>query len=55
MFLGVREEGVIVAVEDEGRALTVATEHDSALRFALNATGQFVTADRSARLVWPEG
>jgi hypothetical protein len=50
VYLGVTEPGVIAAVEDEGRTLDVETLAGDRLRFRLNATGWFVTADRSARL-----
>jgi hypothetical protein len=50
LYLGVRESGVIAAVEDEGRSLEVETLAGDRLRFRLNATGWFVTADRAARL-----
>jgi hypothetical protein len=50
VYLGVTEPGVIAAVEDEGRMLDVETLAGERLRFRLNATGWFVTADRSARL-----
>lgn len=50
VYLGVREPGVIAAVSDEGRTLDVETLAGERLRFRLNATGWFVTADRAARL-----
>jgi hypothetical protein len=50
VYLGVTEPGVIAAVEDGGRTLDVETLAGDRLRFRLNATGWFVTADRSARL-----
>jgi hypothetical protein len=50
VYLGVTEPGVIAVVEDEGRTLDVETLAGERLRFRLNATGWFVTADRSARL-----
>jgi hypothetical protein len=50
VYLGVTESGVIVTVEDGGRTLEVETLGGERLRFRLNATGWFVTADRSARL-----
>lgn len=50
VYLGGNEPGVIAAVEDEGRTLDVETLAGERLRFRLNATGWFVTADRSARL-----
>jgi hypothetical protein len=50
VFLGTTEPGVITAVSDAGRAVEVATLAGDRLSFRLNATGWFVTADRSARL-----
>ena len=50
VFLGVTEPGVIAAVFDDGRTVDVETLGGELLRFRLNATGWFVTADRSARL-----
>jgi hypothetical protein len=50
VYLGVTEPAVIAAVEDDGRTLDVETLAGERLRFRLNATGWFVTADRSARL-----
>ncbi len=50
VYLGVTESGVIATVEDGGRTLEVETLAGERLRFRLNATGWFVTADRSARL-----
>jgi hypothetical protein len=50
VYLGVTEPAVIAAIEDEGRTLEVETLAGERLRFRLNATGWFVTADRSARL-----
>jgi hypothetical protein len=50
VYLGVSEAGVIAAIEDAGRTLDVETLSGDRLRFRLNATGWFVTADRSARL-----
>ena len=50
VYLGVTEPGVIATVEDGGRTLEVETLAGERLRFGLNATGWFVTADRSARL-----
>jgi hypothetical protein len=52
VYLGVTEPGVIAAVLDGGRALEVETLAGERLHFRLNATGWFVTADRSARLQW---
>ena len=51
VYLNARERGVVEAVEDAGRTLLVVTEEAQLLRFALSATGAFVTADRSARLL----
>ena len=50
VYLGTTELGVIAEVRDEGRTLDVETLGGEQLRFRLNATGWFVTADRSARL-----
>jgi hypothetical protein len=50
VYLGTTEPGVIAQVHDEGRTLDVETLRGELLRFRLNATGWFVTADRSARL-----
>ena len=50
VYLGVTEPGVIAEVHDEGRTVDVETLSGERLRFRLNATGWFVTADRSARL-----
>jgi hypothetical protein len=50
VYLGVTEAGVIAAVEDGGHTLDVETLSGDRLRFRLNATGWFVTADRAARL-----
>ena len=50
VYLGATESGVIAAVEDDGRTLDVQTLAGEHLRFRLNATGWFITADRSARL-----
>jgi hypothetical protein len=50
VYLGVTEPAVIAAVQDDGRTLDVETLAGERLRFRLNATGWFVTADRSARL-----
>lgn len=50
VYLGTTEPGVIAQVHDEGRTLDVETLRGELLHFRLNATGWFVTADRSARL-----
>ena len=50
VYLGTTDLGVIAEVRDEGRTLDVETLGGEQLRFRLNATGWFVTADRSARL-----
>jgi hypothetical protein len=52
VYLGANEPGVITAVEDEGRAIEVETLGGERVRLRLNATGWFVSADRSARLQW---
>lgn len=51
VYLGAREAAVVEVVEDGGRSLTVVTASDEVLRFRLGASGDFLTADRSARLV----
>jgi hypothetical protein len=51
VYLAAREAGVIELVEDEGRAVTVVTSDGEVLRFGLAASGHFVTADGSARLL----
>jgi hypothetical protein len=55
VYLGTTETGVIAQVHDEGRALDVETLGGELLHFRLNATGWFVTADRSARLQLASG
>jgi hypothetical protein len=50
VYLGVTESGVIAGVFDDGRTVDVETLAGERLRFRLNATGWFVTADRAARL-----
>ena len=50
VYLGVTEPAVIAAVHDEGRTVDVETLAGDRLRLRLNASGWFVTADRSARL-----
>jgi hypothetical protein len=50
IYLGAREAAVIAAVADEGRTVDVETLSGDRLRLRLNASGWFVTADRSARL-----
>ena len=50
VYLGVTEPGVIAGLHDDGRTVDVETLSGEQLRFRLNATGWFVTADRSARL-----
>jgi hypothetical protein len=50
VYLGTTESAVIAAVTDDGRTVDVETLSGDSLRFRLNATGWFVTADRSARL-----
>lgn len=50
VYLAVTEAGVIAAVEDAGHTLEVEALSGERLRFRLNATGWFVTADRAARL-----
>ena len=50
IYLGATEAAVIAAVADEGRTVDVETLSGDRLRLRLNASGWFVTADRSARL-----
>jgi hypothetical protein len=50
IYLGMTEAAVIAAVADEGRTVDVETLAGDRLRLRLNASGWFVTADRSARL-----
>jgi hypothetical protein len=52
VYLGTTEPGVIAAVADEGRTIEVETLAGERLQLRLNATGWFVSADRSARLQW---
>jgi len=52
IYLNAREAAVVESVEDGGQALTVVTEEAEVLRFRLTATGSFVTADHSARLLF---
>lgn len=52
VYLGTTEPAVIAGVEDGGRAVEVETLAGERVRLRLNATGWFVSADRSARLLW---
>jgi hypothetical protein len=52
VYLGTTEPAVISAVSDEGRAIEVQTLGGERIQLRLNATGWFVSADRSARLQW---
>ena len=52
LYLNARESAVVEAVDDGGRQVTVVTEEAAVLRFRLTATGSFVTADHTARLVF---
>ena len=52
IYLNAREAAVVESVEDGGQALTVVTEEAAVLRFRLTATGSFVTADHTARLLF---
>jgi hypothetical protein len=52
VYLGTTEPAVIVAVSEGGRAIEVETLAGERLQLRLNATGWFVSADRSARLQW---
>lgn len=50
LYLAATEEGVVVRLEEGGRAVDVVTEHGQTLRFQLMASAHYVTQDRSARL-----
>jgi hypothetical protein len=50
LYLAATEEGVVVRVEDGGRAVVVVTEQGETLRFLLMASAHYVTQDRAARL-----
>jgi predicted MarR family transcription regulator len=50
-YLNARESAVVEAVEDGGRALVVVTEHAEVVRLRLAASGWYVSADRSARVL----
>lgn len=52
VYLGTTEIAVIAAVSDDGRAIEVETLAGDRIQLRLNATGWFVSADRSARLQW---
>jgi hypothetical protein len=52
VYLSARETGVVEAVEDGGATAVVVTEHGELLRFHLGATGTFVTADHTCRLLF---
>jgi hypothetical protein len=52
VYLSTREAAVVELVEDGGRALTVVTEEAAVMRFRLTATGSFVSADHTARVVF---
>ena len=51
-YLGSHEPAVITAVADDGRSVEVETLAGDRLWLRLNATGWYVSADRSARLQW---
>lgn len=51
-YLGSNEPAVITAVDDDGRAVQVQTLAGDRVWLRLNATGWYVSADRSARLQW---
>lgn len=51
-YLGSNEPAVITAVADDGLAVEVEMVTGERLWLRLNATGWFVSADRSARLQW---
>ncbi len=50
LYLAATEDGVVVHVEEGGRAVDVVTENGQTLRFLLMASAHYVTQDRSARL-----
>ena len=52
VYLGTTELAVIAAVSDGGRTIEVETLAGERIQLRLNATGWFVSADRSARLQW---
>lgn len=52
VYLGTTEPAVIATVSDDGRAIEVQTLGGERIQLRLNATGWFVSADRSARLRW---
>jgi len=52
VYLGTTEPAVIAAVSDGGRTIAVETLAGERIELRLNATGWFVSADRSARLQW---
>ena len=52
VYLGATEPAVITAVSEGGRAIEVETLAGERIQLRLNATGWFVSADRSARLQW---
>jgi hypothetical protein len=52
VYLGTTEPAVIAAVSDGGRTIEVETLAGERIQLRLNATGWFVSADRSARLQW---
>ncbi len=52
VYLSTREAAVVELVEDGGRALTVVTEEAAVMRFRLTATGSFVSADHTARVLF---
>ena len=52
VYLNEREAAVVELVEDGGRALTVVTEEAAVMRFRLTATGSFVSADHTARVLF---
>ncbi len=50
LYLAATEDGVVVRVEEGGRAVDVVTENGQTLHFQLMASAHYVTQDRSARL-----
>jgi hypothetical protein len=52
VYLAHREPGIVEHVDDDGRAVTVAIESGDLVALRMNATGQFVSGERSCRLVF---
>lgn len=51
VWLSTREHGVVERLEDGGRVAIVVTESGEVLRFVLMASADYLTVDRSARLL----